>query len=113
VGVAEEYQAFATLGGKLIGQRGMHDTHGSTDAAAAAMPRSQLDPRDRLTPVGAENPVISRDLHVLVDEAAEPVSRDCGSNGTSLCQAAGGRVWGSKTRPCSLTGGFRLRPHTD
>jgi hypothetical protein len=26
------------------------------------------------TRVGAENPVISRDLHVLVDEAAEPVS---------------------------------------
>jgi hypothetical protein len=25
-------------------------------------------------PVGAENPVISCDLHVLVDEAAEPVS---------------------------------------
>src|SRR5690349_849155 len=28
----------------------------------------------RLEPVGAENPVTSCDLHVLVDEAAEPVS---------------------------------------
>jgi hypothetical protein len=25
-------------------------------------------------PVGAENPVTSRDLHVLVDETAKPVS---------------------------------------
>ena len=40
-------------------------------ARASPDPGAVLARRDR---VGAENPVTSRDLHVFVDEAAEPVS---------------------------------------
>jgi hypothetical protein len=39
-------------------------------AAAARTSAAEL----RTQRVGAENPVMSRDLHVLMDEAAEPVS---------------------------------------
>ena len=41
------------------------------------VPNLQVSGQVRWTtgsPVGSENPVISCDLHVLVDEAAEPVS---------------------------------------
>jgi hypothetical protein len=46
---------------------------GSTGARAYAW--AWLGTADQtLDPVGAENPVTSRDLHVLVDEPTEPVS---------------------------------------
>jgi hypothetical protein len=54
-------------------------------------------------PVGAENPVMSCDLHVLVEEAAEPVSSQ-GPDGLSRAWGSGACGWALVQRSVGSVG---------
>jgi hypothetical protein len=64
-------------------------------------PARQVKLRNTSDPVGAENPVTSCDLHVLVYEAAEPVSlqRPDGCSGVRGSGACGRTLMQRSVRP--------------